>query len=204
MSLELGVGFLQASISATDSATDAPLAFDTTALRQLHSITAAPGRVTAELPVTLAVANRYGTLHGGCIATLVDTVGTAALVTVSPKGGVSLSINVNYLSKAPLGGSVLVEAQLVKSGRTIATIDVQIKDKSTGALAAQGTHVKFIAQDEPDLTQFMEKMPAGAAAAPAAGQEGERAGEHGRQATAAAAAVAQRQQARAAGPRSRL
>ena len=39
-------------------------------------------------------------------ATLVDTVGTAALVTVSPKGGVSLSINVNYLSKAPLNGSV--------------------------------------------------------------------------------------------------
>lgn len=45
-------------------------------------------------------------------ATLVDTVGTAALVTVSPKGGVSLSINVNYLSKAPLNGSVLVEAQV--------------------------------------------------------------------------------------------
>ncbi len=67
MSLALGVGFLQASISHTDSSSDAPLAFDTTALRQLHSIEAAPGRVTAELPVTPAVANRYGTLHGGCI-----------------------------------------------------------------------------------------------------------------------------------------
>lgn len=43
-------------------------------------------------------------------------MGTAALVTVSPKGGVSLSINVNYLSKAPLGGSVLVEARVGWAG----------------------------------------------------------------------------------------
>ena len=31
--------------------------------------------------------HRYGTLHGGCIATLVDTVGSAALVTMSLKSG---------------------------------------------------------------------------------------------------------------------
>lgn len=199
MSLALGVGFLQASISQTDCSTDEPVCFDTTALRQLHSIDAAPGRVTAELPVTPAVANRYGTLHGGCIATLVDTVGTAALVTVSPKGGVSLSINVNYLSKAPLGGSVLVEARLVKSGRTIATIDVQIKDKATGALVAQGTHVKFIAQDELDLTSFLEGTPPTAAAP---GDRGRRQGGTGTQ--TAAAAGTQQPQARPSVPRSRL
>lgn len=198
MSLALGVEFLQASISQADSSTDAPLVFDTTALRQLHSIEAAPGRVTAELPVTPAVANRYGTLHGGCIATLVDTVGTAALVTVSTKGGVSLSINVNYLSKAPLGGSVLVEAQLVKSGRTIATIDVQLRDKATGSLVAQGTHVKFIAQDEPDLAAFMQGLPSAAAAA-----DGMRKLE-GAASQPAAAAGAQPRLGSAAAPRSRL
>lgn len=78
MSLALGVEFLQASISQADSSTDAPLVFDTTALRQLHSIEAAPGRVTAELPVTPAVANRYGTLHGGCIGGPVPRASTPA------------------------------------------------------------------------------------------------------------------------------
>ena len=45
------------------------LCFDTTALSdlQLESIRASPGRLTALMPVTDAVANRYGTLHGGCI-----------------------------------------------------------------------------------------------------------------------------------------
>ena len=44
--------------------------------------------------------NRYGTLHGGCIATAVDVVSTAALVTVSPDPGVSADLSVRYLSRA--------------------------------------------------------------------------------------------------------
>lgn len=39
-------------------------------------------------------------------------MGSAALVTASPKGGVSLNINVNYLSKVATGGRVLIEAQV--------------------------------------------------------------------------------------------
>jgi acyl-coenzyme A thioesterase 13 len=34
------------------------------------------------------VQNRYGTLHGGCVATLVDVVSTVALLTVSKDPGV--------------------------------------------------------------------------------------------------------------------
>jgi acyl-coenzyme A thioesterase PaaI-like protein len=45
-------------------------------------------------------------------ATLVDTVGSAALISLSPKGGVSLNINVNYLSKVATGGTVRIEAQV--------------------------------------------------------------------------------------------
>lgn len=45
-------------------------------------------------------------------ATLVDVVGTAALLTVSEKSGVSLNINCNYLSKAALGSSVVIDAQV--------------------------------------------------------------------------------------------
>ena len=45
-------------------------------------------------------------------ATIVDTVGTAALVTLSPRGGMSLNINVTYLGKTPAGGNLLIEAQV--------------------------------------------------------------------------------------------
>ena len=45
-------------------------------------------------------------------ATIVDVVGSAALMTLSPKGGVSLYINTNYVSKLPLKGVALIEAQV--------------------------------------------------------------------------------------------
>ena len=45
-------------------------------------------------------------------ATLVDVVGSAALLTLSPKGGVSLNINVNYLRKAAAGREVVIEARV--------------------------------------------------------------------------------------------
>jgi acyl-coenzyme A thioesterase PaaI-like protein len=45
-------------------------------------------------------------------ATLVDVLGTAALVTTSDSGGVSLALSTHYLRPAPLGSLVLVDAQV--------------------------------------------------------------------------------------------
>ena len=45
-------------------------------------------------------------------ATLVDVVGSAALVTVSEKSGVSLNISVDYLRPGQAGDDVLVEAKV--------------------------------------------------------------------------------------------
>ncbi|GAB4813667.1 hypothetical protein N2152v2_000713 [Parachlorella kessleri] len=125
--------------------------FDTTALQGLKDITAEHGRVTCRLPVRTRVQNRYGTLHGGCIATLVDTVGTAALLTLNGRSGVSLAINVDYLRGMPGGSDVVVDAKVVKVGKTIATINVELRDQDSGKLCAQGTHVKFMSEDEPDI-----------------------------------------------------
>ena len=47
-----------------------------------------PGRCVCVFTVRPRVQNRYGTLHGGCVATLVDVVSTVALLTVSKDPGV--------------------------------------------------------------------------------------------------------------------
>lgn len=57
---------------------------------------------------------RNATLHGGCTATIVDTVGSAALVTVSKRGGVSIAINTTYLAGMPMGEDVEVEAKVAR------------------------------------------------------------------------------------------
>ncbi|KAK9845554.1 hypothetical protein WJX84_003688 [Apatococcus fuscideae] len=76
--------------------------FDTTALYGLHSLEVSDGRVVCKLPVVPRNMNRFGTLHGGCMATLVDTVGNAALRTKLDNTGVSLHIATTYMLPADL------------------------------------------------------------------------------------------------------
>lgn len=67
MSAALALAFLE-NVTAQRDADGVSQSFDTTALSRLHSIEVpAPGRLTAVLPITPEVQNRYGTLHGGCI-----------------------------------------------------------------------------------------------------------------------------------------
>lgn len=44
--------------------------------------------------------NSDGLLHGGVMASLVDVLGTAALVTVGQRVGMSVEINVSFMSSA--------------------------------------------------------------------------------------------------------
>lgn len=131
--------------------------FDTTALQGITDIRASPGRCTCRLPVAPRIQNRNGMLHGGCTATIVDVVGTAALLTLAPRGGVSLTINTNYLTSMP-GGSgcvVFIDAQVLRVGRTIAVVQVDLRNDANGVLVAQGTHVKFISSAETDLGKLL-------------------------------------------------
>ncbi|BDA41735.1 probable acyl-coenzyme A thioesterase 13 [Coccomyxa sp. Obi] len=122
--------------------------FDTVALHTIRDIKATDGRVTCVLPVEARVQNRYNTLHGGCIATLVDVVGSAALVTQSERSGVSLHMSVEYLRPALSGDDVFIDAQVVKVGGLIATINVDLTSMNTGALIAQGKHIKFLSSKD--------------------------------------------------------
>ncbi|GAB4820774.1 hypothetical protein N2152v2_007820 [Parachlorella kessleri] len=134
-----GIELLKDRTQRIDASSGQPLLFDATALYGLHGFTAERGRVSCLLPVTDRVRNVYGTLHGGCMATLVDTVGSAALVTVSERSGMSLNINVNYLSPVPVGGTVVVEAEVVKVGKTIGTINILLRDQANCRVVAQAS-----------------------------------------------------------------
>ncbi|GAX79485.1 hypothetical protein CEUSTIGMA_g6926.t1 [Chlamydomonas eustigma] len=131
--------------------------FDTLALKRLQCQSCEEGQVICTFPVSKEVTNSYNTLHGGCIATLVDTVGTAALITVSDRSGVSVNIAVTYLLPSPSGQNVTVEARVIKSGRALATIQVDIKLQD-GRVAATGLHTKYLEVGEPwQLKQILQE-----------------------------------------------
>lgn len=153
-----GVLFLEHAVGTAPAG-----CWDSHTLSDLSNISCpAPGVVTCRLGVGPLVQNRYKTLHGGCVASIVDVVGTAAILTRSRKGGVSVSINVTYHTPAPGGQAVEITATAVRVGRTLATAEVDVRLVSTGELVARGTHVKFMAPSEPEITAY---LPGGAAAA---------------------------------------
>uniref|UniRef100_A0A8D0KUU1 Acyl-coenzyme A thioesterase 13 n=1 Tax=Strix occidentalis caurina TaxID=311401 RepID=A0A8D0KUU1_STROC len=114
-------------------------------LRKMKLLSATPGKVVCEMKVEEEHTNRGGTLHGGLTATLVDVVSTAALLyTERAVPGVSVDMNITYTSAAKIGEEILITAQILKQGRSIAFASVDLTDKATGKLIAQGRHTKYL------------------------------------------------------------
>ena len=63
--------------------------------------------------------NFFGMLHGGCIFTLVDCIGTAVIAGAGKAPGVTVNCSVNFLSPAPPGSVVVVEGNVLKVGKTL-------------------------------------------------------------------------------------
>ena len=83
-------------------------------------------------------------LHGGAIASLIDTTGAMAAWTtaeiLSPRYfGSTVGVNVNYLSGI-IGEDAFAEGQVLKRGKEIIYCDVRVTN-ADGKLLAQGTVV---------------------------------------------------------------
>ncbi|NXU53520.1 ACO13 thioesterase, partial [Turnix velox] len=114
-------------------------------LRKMKFLSASSEKIVCELKVEEEHTNRMGTLHGGMTATLVDVVSTAALLYADQtKPGVSVDMNITYTSAAKIGEDVLITAAILKRGRNLVFATVDLKNKETGKLIAQGRHTKYI------------------------------------------------------------
>ncbi|KEZ42187.1 hypothetical protein SAPIO_CDS6258 [Scedosporium apiospermum] len=126
---------------------------------------AAAGKVTFELDIKRQHTNRLGTLHGGCIASMVDLGGSLAVASMGRFAtGVSTDINVSYISVAGrVGDTVTGTATCEKIGKTLAYTMVHFWN-SKGELAARGSHTKYVAgtltPEKPEYAapnQFVDK-----------------------------------------------
>jgi acyl-CoA thioesterase len=89
-------------------------------------------------------------LHGGYIASLIDTtMGVAAISTMqtfAPFGTVQL--NMHFVRKIDLAsGKLICAAQVVHTGRTMITIEASARDQ-TGRICAHGTGTFLIYPDK--------------------------------------------------------
>jgi acyl-CoA thioesterase len=96
------------------------------------------GRARLSLEVGRRHLQLAGIMHGGAIATLIDTAVAFAIVGASEPDArfTTVEMKVNYLS-AIREGRVIAEARLIRDGRRIVVAECDLFD-SKGRLAAKG------------------------------------------------------------------
>ena len=98
------------------------------------------GHARCRLPVTEKVRGGVaGSVHGGVISALVDIATLSAVASIVQPGeqmAGTAELSVSYLRPA-LGEAVFADARVLKKGRTLAVIDVDITNPD-GTLVAKG------------------------------------------------------------------
>ena len=97
-----------------------------------------PGRAKLSLEVGEKHRQLQGIMHGGAIATLIDTAVAFAIVGVSEPGAkfTTIEMKVNYLSPI-IEGRVVADARLIRDGKRIVVAECDVFD-AAGKMAAKG------------------------------------------------------------------
>ncbi|KAI0346048.1 Thioesterase/thiol ester dehydrase-isomerase [Trametopsis cervina] len=111
----------------------------------LRILSAKPGTLEASLKIEPYNLNRVGTVHGGLIMSLTDTLGSLAVAT---KGqymtGVSVDIGTSFVKPGGKAGDTLTaKAVITGMGKSLAYTRVDFYN-AAGQLAAYGHHTKYI------------------------------------------------------------
>lgn len=111
----------------------------------LKILNAKPGLLEASLKIEPYNLNRVGTVHGGLIMSLTDTLGSLAVATHGQyMTGVSVDIGTSFVKPGGRAGDVLTAKAVVTGiGRSLAYTRVDFYN-AAGQLAAYGHHTKYI------------------------------------------------------------
>ncbi|UHC15648.1 PaaI family thioesterase [Methylobacterium currus] len=103
---------------------------------------AEPGRVTMRMPAGEYLYNPIGSVHGGALATLLDSVMGCAVHSTLPagRGYTTLEIKVNYLrAVTEASGCVTAVGRVVHAGRRQAVAEASLTDESGRLCATAST-----------------------------------------------------------------
>lgn len=92
----------------------------------LELIELGPNKTVGRVPFSEKLINPYGTMHGGCLYALADTVG-GTLANMNGRLVTTTNGNMSYLEPAINTKYVYCEATMVRCGKHLVTVDIQIK-----------------------------------------------------------------------------
>ena len=98
--------------------------------------------LSVRMPLQPGFERRPGTkqFHGGAIASLIDVCGDFALGMMLGGGVPTINLRIDFLKPA-VGDALTATARVRRSGKTIAVVDIDVKDESGGLVAlGRGTY----------------------------------------------------------------
>jgi len=115
--------------------------------QELLDVDVEKGAVRAAYNTTDALANRYGAIHGGMTAAMLDDIISLAAGLSIEWGQITptLEMKVSYIAQGKIGARILAEARTVRRGGTVIFLEADLKDE-TGKLIATASSTVMIAQ----------------------------------------------------------
>lgn len=115
--------------------------------QEILDVNAEHGSVRVAYNTTETLANRYGAIHGGMTAAMLDDVISLAAGLTIEWGQITptLEMKVSYIAQGKVGARILAEARTVRRGGTVIFLEADLKDE-TGKLIATASSTVMIAQ----------------------------------------------------------
>ncbi|XP_065157215.1 acyl-coenzyme A thioesterase 13-like [Atheta coriaria] len=102
------------------------------------------GNCFAKLTLQEDDLNPMGGMHGGLAATLIDNISSTGLLSHSKwrEPSPTIRLNLSYLRNAQYGEEITIESKVLKVGKNMAFVDVEIRNAEK-ELLVKGEHVKL-------------------------------------------------------------
>jgi uncharacterized protein (TIGR00369 family) len=107
--------------------------------RQWTMVSMQDGRAEASWTPQPDVANPVGNVHGGVVATIIDEMtGAAVISAIEAPSAPTISMHIDFLHAVAIGGTYTAIGEVVRLGRAVAVADARILDED-GRMLARGT-----------------------------------------------------------------
>jgi uncharacterized protein (TIGR00369 family) len=111
----------------------------------IELVSAKHGSATLRFAIRRDLIQNYGLLHGGAMASLIDTATAFAIVSQlsQPEKFTTVDLNVNYL-RPITEGSATCTARVIRAGRRILTLTAEVHDDAGNLVAvALSTYIRL-------------------------------------------------------------
>ena len=115
--------------------------------QEILDVNVEEGSVRVAYNTTETLANRYGAIHGGMTAAMLDDVISLASGLTIEWGQITptLEMKVSYIAQGKPGARILAEARTIRRGATVIFLEADLKDES-GKLIATASSTVMITQ----------------------------------------------------------